>query len=78
MPLYFFDIRDQEGTEYDTDGVELADIAAARIEARRALAEIMQEEIQAKGTGAVRIEIRLGQKSVVEVVAASDDRDLPD
>jgi hypothetical protein len=77
MPRYFFDVRDQQSVVYDEIGIELADIDAARREAWRALAEMMQEEISRAGKAVVAIDIRTGSgQFVVEVVAASDDRDL--
>ena len=42
MPRYYFDIVD--GSEFiDTEGTELADLAAARIEAVRLSAEVLKE-----------------------------------
>ena len=72
MPRYYFDVRDQDGVQYDEAGVDLPDLDAAR----RALGEMMQEGLAASGKAAIAIDIRTSSgKSVVEVVAASDDRD---
>lgn len=77
MPRFYFDVRDQDGVHYDQDGIELPDIDTARHEAWRALGEMMQEGIADAGKTVVAIDIRNSDgSSVVEVVAASDDRDL--
>lgn len=76
MPRYYFDIRDQNGVQFDDVGIDLPDIATARKEARLALAEILAENLARDGRGAVTIDIRAGDgKFVVEVVAATDERD---
>jgi len=77
MPRYYFDVRDHDGVHFDDVGSSHPDIQAARLEARRALGEMMQETIAVAGKAVITIDIRTGDgKSVVEVVAASDDRDL--
>jgi two-component sensor histidine kinase len=43
MPRYFFDFNDTENTLPDDEGVELADLEAAKDEAVRALAEITRD-----------------------------------
>jgi len=48
MPRYFFDLHD--GTVFrDEQGVELPDLAAAREEATRALADTVQDELPRDG-----------------------------
>lgn len=43
MPIYYFDIDDDEGLHRDEIGVELADMDAAIREARRTLTEMAGE-----------------------------------
>ena len=45
MSLYFFDIRDRDGTRVDDIGLELPDMDAAIAEGRRALGEIIKEAL---------------------------------
>jgi len=76
MPKFFFDIRDQHGSEYDEVGLDLPDLDAARTQARRALGEMMLDGIANSGKVAICVEIRdSAGAEIVEVVAASDDRD---
>lgn len=76
MNRYYFDVRDQDGVEYDEIGLELAGLEAARREAWRALGELMLEGMTSSGRAAIAIDIRIGDgRTLVEVVAASDDRD---
>ena len=43
MPLYYFDIRDDEEFVEDEEGMELEDIAQAQIEAAATFADISKE-----------------------------------
>jgi hypothetical protein len=43
MPLYYFDIRDAEGFTKDEQGIELADIMEAQLEAAAALVDVTKE-----------------------------------
>jgi len=43
MPHYYFDVHDKDGTFHDEVGLDLPDMDAAIIEARRALADMTKE-----------------------------------
>jgi hypothetical protein len=43
MPLYFFNIRDGRGYVADDEGIDLADLAAARSEARAGAVDMIVE-----------------------------------
>jgi len=45
VPVYFFDIRDDQGLHRDDIGLELADMAAAITEGRRALADMNRDAV---------------------------------
>ncbi|MCJ2116571.1 hypothetical protein MKK65_08255 [Methylobacterium sp. J-001] len=49
MPRFFFDIRDDKGTQRDEEGVELADLSMVREKAQRLLPDIARSEIQGDG-----------------------------
>lgn len=56
MPMFFFDIVEIDGTySEDIIGMDLADNAAAKLEAKRCLAELTQ-----RGVGADLSEVRVG------------------
>lgn len=75
MTRFYFDIRDQQESTFDNEGLEFEAVDDALAEARRALAEIMLEDIAHDGKGAICIEVRTGEgRALVEVVAASDER----
>ncbi len=77
MPRFYFDIRDGHGIEHDPVGLDLPDLDAARTEARRALAEMTQEEINASGRGVICIEIRTRRgEPLVELVSVADEREI--
>lgn len=77
MPRFYFDIRDRTGTRFDVEGIVFDDLDAARTDARRALAEMIADDITKSGTGSICIEIRTDSGiSIVEVVGATDDRPL--
>jgi hypothetical protein len=45
MPRFFFDIHDGEGFTPDRQGLELADLEAAKAEAKKALPDIVKEDM---------------------------------
>ncbi|KKB76920.1 hypothetical protein VW35_16160 [Devosia soli] len=49
MPLFYFDFTQNDVVNDDTTGQELADLATAKREAVKALAEIAAEEIPRDG-----------------------------
>lgn len=58
MTRYFFDIRDDGSLVIDDDGVELADIKAAEIEAAESLAEMAKEVAPFEQDQRIAIEVR--------------------
>ena len=59
MPRYYIDVRSHFATNEDSDGVELPDIAAAKAEALRVAARLLQDwaEIPFAYSSAIVIEI---------------------
>jgi hypothetical protein len=59
MPRYYIDVRSHFATNEDPDGVELPDIAAAKAEALRIGAELLEDWARLPPTysGAIVIEI---------------------
>ncbi|MCJ2139074.1 DUF6894 family protein [Methylobacterium sp. E-066] len=49
MPRFFFDIRDDKGTQRDEEGFELADLSMVREKAQRLLPDIARSEIPGDG-----------------------------
>ena len=47
MPRFFLHVRDRTGAACDEDGVKLADIEAAIVEARRGIRSILTENVKA-------------------------------
>jgi hypothetical protein len=74
MPRYFFDVREGAELYLDPEGIELADLRAAKAEARRALGDMANEAIRAADRTNIVIEIRegSGHRVVVAAVAHSD------
>lgn len=70
MPRYFFDIRDQTGAHHDDVGLELPDMDAAILEARRALADMTRESLVLDGTTDLSIVIRDGQEGPVNLIVS--------
>lgn len=78
MPLYFFDVRDGQGTHRDEVGLELPDLDAAIAEARRALAD-MSREAPVNGHGYdLEILIRDDGEGPVKLVLSLKTERLPD
>ena len=57
MPRYFFDTRDNDNFTPDPEGLELPDLAAARTEVARALAEMAREVIPGSEHRTLSIEV---------------------
>ena len=45
MPRFFFDIHDGENFRPDREGLELEDLEAAKAEAKKALSDIVRDEM---------------------------------
>ena len=58
MPRYYFDVRDRQGVHSDEVGLEFANMDAAIIEARRALADMTRESLITDGATDLSIVIR--------------------
>lgn len=70
MPLYYLHIRDGDKFEVDSDGTELPDLGAPRVEALKAAQELLSE-VTGLGKAAV-IEIADGDGQPLLVVPLSD------
>lgn len=58
MPRYFFDVQDGEGVFVDETGMDLPDMETAIREARRALADMMRDNLRDQAAQALLICIR--------------------
>ena len=58
MPRYFFDIRDDGDVYPDEEGLDLADLRAAKVEAANTLAGIARDAGHSGGDNDVAIEVR--------------------
>jgi hypothetical protein len=58
MPLYFFDVRDTQGTRRDDTGLDFPDLDAAIADARQALADMTHEALLRKEDPQIEIAIR--------------------
>ena len=58
MPLFYFDVRDGDDFVSDDVGLELPNIARARDEAARALADMAKDALRGSGGREMSIEIR--------------------
>lgn len=65
MPRYYFDINDGGEIFVDSAGVELANMDAAVLEARRALADMMRDAMRGTECDVVSIRIRDGAEGPV-------------
>jgi hypothetical protein len=59
MPHYFLDIRDHEGLHQDVQGADFPDLEAAKLEARRTLADMAKDAIRRSDHTTIAIEIRV-------------------
>lgn len=77
MPLYFFDVRDGQGTHRDEIGLELPDLDAAIAEARRALADMSREALADGGGYDLEILIRDHGEGPVKLVLSLKTEGIP-
>ena len=70
MPRYFFDVTDGSGVHTDEVGLELSDMDAAIVEARRALADMTRESLAERSQADLRIHIRDGADGPVNLVVS--------
>jgi hypothetical protein len=68
MPRYYFDVHDRQGVHSDEVGLEFANMDAAIIEARRALADMTRESLITDGATDLSIVIRDGDDGPVNLV----------
>jgi hypothetical protein len=68
MPRYYFDVEDGQGVHTDDVGLDLPNMDAAIVEARRALADMTRETLMADG--ALSIVIRDGLEGPVNLVVS--------
>ena len=68
MPRYFFDVTDDKGQHTDDTGLELPDMDAAIVEARRALADMTRESLIGHSPANISIRIRDGADGPVDVL----------
>ena len=67
MPHYYFDVHDKDGTFHDEVGLELPDMDAAIIEARRALADMTKEMLIDAAVDGIQIIIHDGADGPVRL-----------
>ena len=73
MPRYYFHIRDEDGVSPDSEGCDLPDLAAARIEARASARDLMFDCLRAnKPPDGRKIEIAGENGAVIETIALRD------
>jgi len=58
VPIYFFDIRDDQGLHRDDTGLEFPDLQTAVQEARRTLAEMNRDALAHGGDQGLEILVR--------------------
>lgn len=68
MPRYFFDVTDDTGQHTDDTGLELPDMDAAIVEARRALADMTRESLIGRSPANISIRIRDGADGPVDLL----------
>ncbi|MDW5318510.1 DUF6894 family protein [Rhizobium sp. PL01] len=47
MPIYFFHVRNEEGTDEDLEGITFESVEAAKVSAAETLQEIIADELRA-------------------------------
>lgn len=78
MPRYFFDVHDRDGLYVDDVGIELANMEAARREARRALSDMVRDALREdKGLG-VSVKIRDGSEGPVLITVTLSTAEPPE
>jgi hypothetical protein len=66
MPRYYFDIRDGASLCKDDEGLELADLKAAKMETAETLAEIAREIAPLEEDQQIAIEVRTAEGRVFD------------
>ena len=61
MPRFYFDVRDGDKLDLDDEGLEFASTHEARVEASRALAEMIKDAMPNGWHKAMAIEVRRGR-----------------
>ncbi|PAY05305.1 hypothetical protein CK489_30385 [Bradyrhizobium sp. UFLA03-84] len=72
MPRYFFDIRDDGDVYPDEEGLDLADLRAAKVEAANTLAGIARDAGRFGGEHDVAIEVRTNDGLLFHAVFVLD------
>jgi len=67
MPIYFFDTRDGVDLDLDEVGLDCPDLAAARFEAARGLADLARDLIPQCTRREFSIEVREGRSTLLKV-----------
>lgn len=67
MPHYYFDVHDKDGTFRDEVGLDLTNMDAAIVEARRALADMTKEMLIGSGAEGIHIVIHDGADGPVRL-----------
>lgn len=70
MPRYYFDVTDEAGIHTDDVGLELPDMDAAIVEARRALADMTRENLVEHNPANISITIRDGADGPVNLLVS--------
>jgi hypothetical protein len=68
MPLYYFDVRQQDTLHEDEEGQELSNVEAAETEAIAAAAAIAADLLPPRKRGEIAVEVRDEQREPVLVV----------
>lgn len=68
MPRYYFDVTDDGGVHMDDVGLDLPNLDAAIVEARRALADMTRETLIGSNPSNLGIRIRDGGDGLVNLV----------
>jgi hypothetical protein len=66
MPIYFFDTRDGDTFVSDDNGVELSDLAAAKVVASISLAELARDVLPSSERRVLIVEVRSEDRLVLE------------
>ena len=78
MPVFFFDIRDDQGLHQDSAGLELPDMETAISEGRRALADMNRDAVARGETHDFQILIRVHGEGPVKLSLTVTTEALPD
>jgi hypothetical protein len=76
MPRFYFDFDDDGGTFIDRDGVEFADVDAAKREAMAALGDAARDFCRSSPGGRLAISVRSEEGPIVELSATFEVKSL--